>query len=122
MTKVYCAGPLFNEGERVEMLEIASTLEHGGFSTFLPQRDGLEFGKLHANLQDQGVLAAEAGHFIEKSIFCLDVFQLIDACDVVVANLNGRVPDEGMVVEIAMAWSFKKGLVLFKADSTTIPS
>ncbi|OTP73783.1 Nucleoside 2-deoxyribosyltransferase [Caballeronia sordidicola] len=46
MVRVYCAGPLFNPGERAEMDSIASTLEQSGFSTFLPHRDGLEFAQI----------------------------------------------------------------------------
>ena len=34
-----------------------------------------------------------------------------------VANLNGRVPDEGTVVEAAVAWHAGKALVLFKNDA-----
>jgi hypothetical protein len=32
-------------------------------------------------------------------------------------NLNGRVPDEGAVVEGAMAWTVGKAVVLFKDDA-----
>ena len=33
--KIYCAGPLFNPKEREEMSQIASVLEHAGYSAFL---------------------------------------------------------------------------------------
>jgi len=36
--------------------------------------------------------------------------------DGVVINLNGRVPDEGAVVEAALAWSRGKPVVAYKAD------
>ena len=34
-----------------------------------------------------------------------------------VCNLNGRVPDEGMIVEAALAYAAGKPLVLFKDDA-----
>ena len=40
--KIYCAGPLFNPIEQIEMANIASALEESGYKVFLPQRDGLE--------------------------------------------------------------------------------
>ena len=33
--KIYCAGPLFNEKEKMEMLEIANVLEKNDFNVFL---------------------------------------------------------------------------------------
>ena len=38
----------------------------------------------------------------------------------VVANLNGRVADEGTVVEASLAWHAGKPLVLFKADARSM--
>jgi hypothetical protein len=46
----------------------------------------------------------------------LDVYELIERCSAVVCNLNGRVPDEGMIVEAALAYAVGKPLVLFKDD------
>lgn len=40
----------------------------------------------------------------------------------VVANLNGRVADEGTVVEASLAWHAGKPLVLFKADARSMLS
>ncbi len=120
MVKVYCAGPLFNASERGEMSAIADTLERTGFSTFLPHRDGLEFAELKPELERLGVSADEAIGMINRAIFSMDTYQLLDQCDAVVANLNGRVPDEGTVVEAALAWHSEKPLVLYKADARAL--
>jgi nucleoside 2-deoxyribosyltransferase len=122
MPQVYCAGPLFNEAERREMVEIANILEHSGYSTFLPHRDGLEFSHLHAIMQTLGMTSDVADKVVQHAIFSLDVYQLLSRSDVVVANLNGRVPDEGTVVEAALAWHSGKGLVLYKADERSMLS
>ncbi|WP_375509189.1 nucleoside 2-deoxyribosyltransferase [uncultured Caballeronia sp.] len=116
MLRVYCAGPLFNPSERAEMESIASTLELSGFSTFLPHRDGLEFAQIKPALERCGASPSEAARIIDKAIFALDTYQLLRRCDVVVANLNGRVPDEGTIVEATLAWHSGKPLVLYKTD------
>lgn len=117
MPRIYCAGPLFNDSERAEMQKIASVLEGDGFSTFLPHRDGLEFAKLRPALARLVASDQQAENILNRAIFSLDVFQLLESCDAVVANLNGRVPDEGTVVEATLAWHAGKPLVLYKADS-----
>lgn len=116
-TRIYCSGPLFCAEEVGGMSAIAQVLEKAGYSTFLPHRDGLEpyvmrFGNLPI---PQTVLKIRER--IDYAIFCLDVYELIERCDAVVCNLNGRVPDEGMIVEAALAFAAGKPLVLFKDDA-----
>ncbi|MFM0646005.1 nucleoside 2-deoxyribosyltransferase [Paraburkholderia bryophila] len=122
MLRVYCAGPLFNAAERAEMDSIAHTLEAAGFATFLPHRDGLEFARLKPELEKLGASVEEAAQILDRAIFSLDTYQLLERCDVVVANLNGRVADEGTVVEASLAWHAGKPLVLFKADARSMLS
>ena len=117
--RIYCAGPLFNQSERDEMAEIARALEEAGFATFLPQRDGLELTKCVEALARQGVSSEDANRLMSQAVFALDVYQVLDGCDLVLANLNGRVPDEGAVSEAAIAWSRGKPVVGYKADSRT---
>ncbi|WGS52148.1 nucleoside 2-deoxyribosyltransferase [Paraburkholderia sp. D15] len=122
MPRVYCAGPLFNAAERAEMDSIAHTLEAAGFATFLPHRDGLEFARLKPELEKLGASVDEAAHILDRAIFSLDTHQLLERCDAVVVNLNGRVADEGTVVEASLAWHAGKPLVLFKADARSMLS
>ena len=117
MSKIYCAGPLFNSAERREMAEIAETLERKGHHTFLPQRDGLEFTRLRPELENQGAAHEEVELVLGRAIFALDVYHLLSWSEVLVANLNGRVPDEGTIVEATLAWHSRKALVFYKADS-----
>jgi len=117
--KVYCAGPLFTDKEREEMAQIALTLEQAGYASFLPQRDGLELSKCVECLVHNGTAPDEAGMLMSRAIFALDVYQVLRRCDALVANLNGRVPDEGTVSEAAMAWARGKPVVGYKADSRT---
>ena len=117
--RVYCAGPLFNEKEREEMQLIAEGLETAGYTTFLPQRDGLELTKCVAELVRAGFKADEAARLTSEAIFALDVYQVLHSCEALVANLNGRVPDEGTVSEASMAWSRGGTVVGYKADART---
>lgn len=122
MKKVYCAGPLFHKWEQHEMSEISRVLEEKSYSTFLPHRDGLEFALLRPIMENLGAEISTADNILQRAIFCLDIYQLICRADAVVANLNGRVPDEGTVVEASLAWLSSKALVLYKTDSRTILS
>ena len=117
--RVYCAGPLFTTKEREEMDQLASALEHAGYETFLPQRDGLELTECVRRLVRNGMEETQAGEVLSKAIFALDVYQVLHGCQALVANLNGRVPDEGTVSEAAMAWIGRKLVVGYKADSRT---
>jgi nucleoside 2-deoxyribosyltransferase len=118
--RVYCAGPLFNQAERVEMTAIADCLCDAGCEVYLPHRDGMEFRLVHAVLTDRGWGAPQAAQFLHAAIFALDVYQLVEECDCMVWNLNGRTPDEGAVSEAAMAWTLGKPLIGYKEDVRTL--
>ncbi len=113
--KIYCAGPLFNPKEKEEMAQIAFCLEKNGYSVFLPQRDGLEFAELFPIFLNKGIEAQIALKILNMAIFSLDAFQVITS-DGLVLNMNGRVPDEGSVVEAGIAWAHNKIVVIFKSD------
>ncbi|QGJ72326.1 Nucleoside 2-deoxyribosyltransferase [Planctomycetales bacterium 10988] len=114
--RVYCAGPLFNQIERDEMVRIADVLVEEGFVPFVPHRDGMEFAKVQPYLVRNGHNPAWVGHLLHEAVFALDAYQVMIGCGSVVCNLNGRVPDEGAVAESAMAWAWGKPLVLYKDD------
>ncbi len=117
---VYCAGPLFNQSERDEMTAISDVLVSQGHSVFLPHRDGMEFRLVREALIEQGWDPEIAGTFLHEAIFALDVYQLAIACDAMVWNLNGRVPDEGAVSEAAIAWTLGKPLIGFQDDARSL--
>jgi len=118
--RVYCAGPLFNERERREMVQIADVLAAAGYEPFVPHRDGMEFVKVRPYLVDQlGCDPLWVGQLLHEAIFALDVYQVLVGCGSLVCNLNGRVPDEGAVAEAAMAWTLGKPIVLYKEDART---
>lgn len=115
--RVYCAGPLFNEAERRTMTHIARVLQEAGFEPFVPHADGMEFTPVARYLTGQGDPPAAAGQLLHEAIFALDTYQVIVGCGCLVFNMDGRVPDEGGVAELSMAWMLGKPIVLYKGDA-----
>jgi len=102
------------------MLALARTLEEAGFGTFLPQRDGLErfvLGLLNTPLSAD--ILGMRGR-IDRAIFALDVFQIVERCGCFVLNMNGRVPDEGAVAEAGIAFAAGKPVVIYKNDYRSV--
>jgi nucleoside 2-deoxyribosyltransferase len=120
MANIYCAGPLFNAAERGEMELISKHLVKAGHSVFLPHRDGLEFSKLQPFMIQKGIDEKLVHEALANAIFSLDVYKLLIDTDAIVANLNGRVPDEGTVAEAALAWHAGKAVVLYKSDTRSM--
>lgn len=90
---VYVAGPLFDEGERWFIEKIDALIRDKGFDTFLPHRDNPP--KTSDNV---------------RLIFDNDKGG-IDRCDVVVANLNGIMTDDGTAWEMGYAFAKDKFII-----------
>jgi len=101
------------------MSSIAKALERAGYKVFLPHRDGLELAKILPVLRNQKLSAEDASAIVNRAIFSLDVFEIMDSHGIVV-NMNGRVPDEGAMVEAGIAWSHGKALVIFNSDTRSL--
>jgi len=114
--RIYCSGPLFCAEEVGAMNAMAQIIENAGFPTYLPHRDGLESRLLRFSNSAFPSTFCGIRSRIDYAIFSLDVYELIERSSAVVCNLNGRVPDEGMIVEAALAYAAGKPLVLFKND------
>lgn len=85
------------------MLEIYRALDKE-FEVFLPQQDGIELLKVEKKLRPSA----------SRAIFSLDVHKVVEWADAVVANINGKVPDTGTVVEAALAWQAGRVVILFQ--------
>ena len=90
---VYVAGPLFDEGERWFIEKVDALVQDCGFDTFLPHRDNPP--KTADNVE---------------LIFRNDKGGL-DRCDVVVANLNGIMTDDGTAWEMGYAYAHGKFII-----------
>jgi nucleoside 2-deoxyribosyltransferase len=120
MKNVYCSGPLFCPEEIAGMNAISKVLEYAGYGTFLPHRDGLEryvLSFVNTPLNNN-ILGMQDR--INRAIFALDVYQIVERCEYFVFNMNGRVPDEGAVAEAGIAFATGKPVVLYKNDYRSI--
>lgn len=57
---------------------------------------------------------------VNKAVFALDIYQIVERCGGFVFNMNGRVPDEGGVVETAVAYATGKPLIIYGNDQRSL--
>ncbi len=116
--RIYFAAPLFNAAEQRFNARLTWQLEEHGHRVFLPQRDGLEMAEIDPNA------GPDSKANMRRMVFQLDSSEVI-AADLVLAILDGRVPDEGICVEIGIAWATRNAdgrarrIVGLKTDSRT---
>jgi hypothetical protein len=113
---------MFSPGDQYDQSMVASALEQAGYATYLPQRDGLDLGHYFAALNDPAIDATtrnDAVVLIRKACFALDASEVLGGARALVFNMNGRVPDEGSVVEVAMAYMAGIPLVIYKNTPIT---
>jgi len=96
--RAYVAGPLFDEGERWWIERVDALVAEAGFVTFLPHRDNPD--------KDEDTV---------RVIFENDK-RAIDECDVVVANLNGVLTDDGTAWELGYAYAKGKFIIGLHTD------
>jgi len=116
-TLVHVSGPCRYPEERRTADEIMEALEKGGFKVYLPSRDGID--SCLPVVGDRGV---GEGAIIGpvRARFALEMFQVLQRCDCLVFNMNGRVPDEGGLFEAAGAFCAGKPLVIYKRDHRSV--
>ncbi len=95
MAKIYFAAPLFCKAELDFNSHVADILRKNGHEVFLPQES--------EPLEDT------------KGIFDGDL-AAVDACDVLLFVMDGRVPDEGASFELGYAYAKGKTCVGLKTD------
>ncbi len=105
--KVYIAAPLFNEMELERNRRLRAMINGLGFETYLPQEDG----GISYTLIEEGAEAAPT----RKKIFDNDIAE-IKKCDLMVCLLDGRVPDEGMCIELGAAYALGKTCIGYSTD------
>lgn len=109
--KVYIASPLFNESELEKNRKLRHFIHTIGFDTYLPQED---CGIFHDLINDKEAIAVT-----RRKIFDTDIAEL-KSSDIVLCVLDGRVPDEGVCVELGVAYSFSKTCVGYSTDIRTL--
>ena len=107
--KVYFAAPLFSQSEKDFNLKIVNIIEEYGYKVFLPQRDGFLAVEMEGMSEEEKL----------KTIFEKDLNEVLKA-DILVMNIDGRVPDEGACVELGIAYANNKRCYGIKTDSRVV--
>ena len=105
--KVYIASPLFNESELENNRKLRDFLRSLGFETYLPQEDCGTAYDLMNSKEDVSVT--------RKKIFDIDIVEVKDS-DIILCVLDGRVPDEGVCIELGVAYSLGKICIGYSTD------
>lgn len=106
--RIYYAASLFNEAERAFNRKVIAMIHDLGYSTWFPQED---VGLLTDFIEKDGMTLEEA----RDHIFRLNIRE-VEAADLVVLCLDGRVPDEGACIESGIAWGMNKRIIALKTD------
>ena len=107
--KVYFAAPLFSDAERDYNLYLTGILESYGYEVFLPQRDGFLATELEGLTEEEKI----------AKIFEKDKEEVLNA-DIIFAVLDGRAPDEGVCIELGLAYANGKRCYGFKSDARSV--
>ncbi|MGK0290467.1 MAG: nucleoside 2-deoxyribosyltransferase [bacterium] len=115
---VYCSGPMFSDGNLWEMEQINNVLEGVGYTTYLPQRDGLEVKDVMDLLKNPllRIFGDQIMALVRKAIYALDIYQVVDRSNYLVINLNGATPDGGSIVEASVFYTCGKPILCYKHD------
>lgn len=109
--KIYIAAPLFNEIEKERNVKLKNLFTSFGYETYLPQESG---GIAFDILKDDSDSVK-----VRKEVFENDLNQ-IKKCDLIFCVLDGRVPDEGVCIELGIAYALGKRCVGYKTDQRSL--
>jgi nucleoside 2-deoxyribosyltransferase len=120
---IFISGPMFSPADLWEGRKIKDSLEAAGFGTYWAPEDGIEDERLIDNLKSPLMELTDyrkVALLVQKIGWTLDIYMATSGCDAMVMDMNGRVPDEGSVVEAANAYACGMPLVLYKETSITM--
>ncbi len=107
--RVYFAAPLFSQAELEFNERLTERFEDRGHDVFLPQRDGIEIDELYEQPEVENI------EDVMDEIFRIDRDAIYDS-DVLTAVLDGQVPDEGMALEMGIAYETDVPVIGLKTD------
>lgn len=110
MTQIYFAAPLFSQAELEFNRELTARFEDDGYDVFLPQRDGIENLDVYAEQEN-----LEGMEEVMMEIFEIDRDAVLES-DILIAILDGQVPDEGVAIEMGIAYENDIPIIGLKTD------
>ena len=122
-SKVFVSGAMFSGAEKDFQLTLGEALEKAGYIAIVPHRDGIEVAPIMGLLNDPNIDALLPMAIVDRciswttrAISCLDIYWAGVDSDCTVLNIDGRVPDEGSLVEGTGAWMAGKPVVLHQTS------
>jgi nucleoside 2-deoxyribosyltransferase len=113
--KIFLSGPMNSTSDINGQLAISAVLQPK-FNVYLAPVDGVEIRTLIELLATPTVLSQpflRAALLVQQIGWAHEIYQLL-SCDALVLNMDGRVPDEGAVVEAATAFTAGKPVIIYK--------
>ena len=113
--KIFLSGPMNSTSDINGQVAISSVLKPR-FNVYLAPKDGVEIRTLIDLLANPKVLSPlflRAALLVQQIGWAHEIYQLL-SCDALVLNMDGRVPDEGAVVEAATSYTAGKPVVIYK--------
>jgi hypothetical protein len=118
---------MFSVGDQFEETQLETALKNK-FDVHVPQKDGIEVADVMGLLNNPEVHGTAMLElpvinrmvvWVTRIIEALDIYQSVEGCQCVVLNLDGRVPDEGALVEATLAWYAGVPVVPYKTTPIT---
>lgn len=118
--KVFLSGPMGSMAEIEGQMALRKVLEPA-YHVYLAPTDGVEMRSLIELIADPAAFSKQflqAALLVQQIGWAQEMYQLL-SCDALVLNMDGRVPDEGAVVEATTAYMSGKPVVIFKDTAVT---
>jgi hypothetical protein len=118
--KIFLSGPMNSHSDIEGQMRISAVLKRK-FDVYLAPKDGVEIRTLIDLLAKPKVLSPlflRAALLVQQIGWAHEIYQLL-SCDALVLNMDGRVPDEGAVVEAATSYTAGKPVVIYKDTVVT---
>lgn len=120
--RIYCAGPMGGAQDFATMRALSAMLREAGYNTFAPVDDGFPLLELFRLMDEAGwspEKKAEDRYYLMVAVFAFDLFNLLEHCQAIVANLSpfeccSVNPDSGTVMELSLAYAAGRPLVAYK--------
>jgi nucleoside 2-deoxyribosyltransferase len=120
--RIYCAGPMGGAQDFAAMRALSSRLRQAGYRTFSPVDDGFPLLELFRLMDEAGwspAQKAEDRYYLMVAVFAFDLFNLLEHCQAIVANLSpfeccSVNPDSGTVMELSLAYAAGRPMVAYK--------
>jgi hypothetical protein len=117
---------MFSTGDKDEQNALAEALTKAGFECHVPHRDGIEVAAVMKLLNDpsnhigtmlEPFVLSRCIAWVTRTVVALDVYEAIEDCQCTVINIDGRIPDEGSLVEATLAWYAGSPVIRYQTTS-----